>query len=99
MASSQYYLTQVNVRASPEVALRAGDALGLTLPLAPNTVMTQGQRSALWLGPDEWLIVDAPGTAAEIEARIRGAFAPDWGSVVDVSANRVAFELSGPSAR
>jgi len=30
---------------------------------------------------------------------VRAAFAPDWGAVTDVSANRVLFELSGPAAR
>ena len=93
------YLTQVNVRASGAVAGRIGVALGVPLPLEPNTVSTGGQRSALWLGPDEWLVVDDDGDAPEIEARVRQAFAPDWGSVVDVSANRAVFELSGPAAR
>ena len=30
---------------------------------------------------------------------MRASFAPDWGSVVDVSANRTVIELSGPRAR
>ena len=64
--------------------------------MAPNTVSNNGQRSALWLGPDEWLIVD-DGSAAS-EADVRAAFAPDWGSVVDVSANRVLFDLAGQTA-
>jgi sarcosine oxidase subunit gamma len=92
-------LTQVNVRASGGVITRIGDALGVALPVQPNTVQTREQMSALWLGPDEWLIVDAPDMAPRIEARVRRAFPPDWGSVVDVSANRVVFELSGSSAR
>ena len=65
--------------------------------MEPNTVNTAGQRSVLWLGPDEWLIVDE-GTPLS-EADVRQAFAPDWGSVVDLSANRVVFELEGPAAR
>jgi sarcosine oxidase subunit gamma len=93
------YVTQVNVRASEAVAARVGQALGMALPMEPNTVNTRDGRSALWLGPDEWLIVDAPGRVAEIETLVREVLAPDWGSVVDVSANRVVFELSGPSAR
>ena len=93
------YLTQVNVRASGAVVARIGAALGVTLPAEPNTVSTRGARSVLWLGPDEWLVVDDSGSASQIEASIRQAFAADWGSVVDVSANRVVFELSGPTAR
>jgi sarcosine oxidase subunit gamma len=90
-------LPQLNVRASGDVIQRVGAALGVALPTEPNTVSTAGQRSALWLGPDEWLIVDE-GPAAS-EADVRAAFAPEWGSVVDVSANRVVFDLIGPTAR
>ena len=98
MGSGQY-LTQVNVRASSTVAERVGEALGVALPTDPNTVVTRGERSALWLGPDEWLVIDAAGQAAQIEATVRQAFALEWGSVVDVSANRLVYELSGPAAR
>ena len=91
--------SQVNVRASGEVAARVSHALGLVLPAEPNTVSTNGQRSVLWLGPDEWLVVDGATPADEIEASVHQAFAPDWGSVVDVSANRTVVELSGPQAR
>jgi sarcosine oxidase subunit gamma len=90
---------QVNVRASGEVAARVGRALGLVLPVEPNTVSTSGERSALWLGPDEWLVVDGLTRVGGIEAVVRQAFTPDWGSVVDVSANRSVVELSGPHAR
>ena len=65
MGSGQY-LTQVNVRAASAVAERVGEALGVALPLDPNTVHTRGERSALWLGPDEWLVIDMPGHAAEV---------------------------------
>src|SRR5712692_4605465 len=71
---------QVNVRASGEVAVRVGEALGVALPVEPNTVATRGQRSVLWLGPDEWLVVDDGTPAEEIEASVRQAFDADWGS-------------------
>src|SRR5258707_9396570 len=86
----------VNVRASGEVAARVGRALGVALPIEPNTATTVGERSILWLGPDEWLVVDSESSAAEIEAHVRAAFAPDWGSAVDVSANRTIVQLPGP---
>src|SRR5262245_48517682 len=92
------YLPQLDVRCSPSVAERVGAALGVPLPTTPNTVRSNGQRSILWLAPDEWLVVDE-GSAAATEREVRAAFAPDWGAVTDVSANRVLFELSGPGAR
>ena len=56
-------------------------------PVDPNTTAVVAGRLVLWLGPDEWLVLggreeDFPGAAA----------------AVDVSANRVALELSGPAA-
>ena len=94
-----FLLSQVNVRAAGDVVARLGRALGAALPVEPNTVATVGARNILWLGPDEWLVVDGPDMAAEIEAHARQAFEPDWGSVVDVPANRTVVELSGPHAR
>src|SRR5260221_14177728 len=79
---------QVNVRASGDVAARVGRALGISLPIEPNTVATVGECSILWLGPDERLGVDSKGPAAGIEAHARAAFPPGRRSTGDGSANR-----------
>ena len=44
------FVSQVNLRVEPqsELAARAGQALGLDLPVAPNTTATGGLRTALW---------------------------------------------------
>ena len=52
-------------------------------PVAPNTVV----GDAIWLGPDEWLVL---GGREEDYAHMPAA--------VDVSANRVCLELSGDGA-
>src|SRR5205823_9666017 len=76
-----FLLSQVNVRAAGDVVARLGRALGAALPVEPNTVATVGARNILWLGPDEWLVLDGPDMAAEAEAHARPALDPDWGSV------------------
>ena len=78
------FRTMVNVRT------RATELLGVPLP-GPNTVATAGERSILWLGPDEWLVVGPPDDP--VAAELTGD------SVVDVSANRTTIELAGPHAR
>jgi sarcosine oxidase subunit gamma len=83
------FLAQVNVRCVAEDAERLG------LPLAPNTAAGDLERGALWLGPDEWLIVGAPGTEAVIAAEFERALAGTHHSVVDVSSNRTVIELRG----
>ena len=52
---------------------------------APGEVVQWGERSVLWLGPTEWLVVDGPPV--------------DLPGGVDVSANRTTIELSGDHAR
>jgi sarcosine oxidase subunit gamma len=52
-------------------------------PMAPNTVLGE----ALWLGPDEWLVLGG-----------RESDFADANAAVDVSANRVCLELAGPGA-
>ena len=70
-------------REVPPGDLRRARRTVSALPGEPNTVL----GDAIWLGPDEWLVLgaheeDYPGAAA----------------AVDVSANRVGFALSGPGA-
>ena len=66
-----------------EVELDAQVSVRGEPPLAPNTV----GGDALWLGPDEWLVL---GGREEDYA--------DQPAAVDVSANRICLELSGEGA-
>lgn len=96
------FLAQINVRANPQdarVSARFAAALGFALPTVPNTVRGDGDAYALWLGPDEWLVVGPPGAEAALEASARAGLGDTVGSVVDVSANRTAIELWGQEAR
>ncbi len=77
------FLTQVNVRLDPK------GAADLALPREPGAVTRTGDRLALWLGPDEWLLVGPPGSRFDLT----GA-----SSIVDVSAARTTIEISGPRA-
>ena len=66
-----------------EVELDAQVSVRGEPPVAPNTVV----GDAIWLGPDEWLVL---GGREEDYAELPAA--------VDVSANRVCLELSGDGA-
>lgn len=84
-------LAQVDLRVTEAMAARAP----LALPLAPNTWRATGDREALWLGPDQWLVVAAPGAAATLVAELEQAYQGQPRSVVDISANRAVLELVG----
>ena len=97
-------MAQVDLRADPHDAAAMGRlraALGVALPTISNTVTrsADGDRHALWLGPDEWLIVGPNGTASAIEAAARDAAADAVVTTVDVSGNRVVLEVDGARAR
>ena len=95
------FLAQVNVRldAKSPAADAVGPALGLQLPTEPNTVVHAGEVTAVWLGPDEWLVVGRPGTERELEGRIRAAAGDEPVAVTDLSAQRTTLLVGGPRAR
>ncbi|CAL9616680.1 Sarcosine oxidase subunit gamma [Streptomyces sp. enrichment culture] len=95
------FLSQLDVRldAKGAAAEAVGLALDLPLPLQPNTVARAGELTALWLGPDEWLLVGPPGNERDLESRIRQAAGDEFVSVTDVSAQRTTLLVTGPRAR
>ena len=93
---------QIDLRGNPSdpaFGAAVSQALGFSLPIAPNRVTAGGSLSALWLGPDEWLIVGVPGREATLAADLRRALAGQHFSVVDVSEARTVIVVSGRQAR
>ncbi len=90
--------TQLNLRVdighAPLDALRS--VLGVDLPGALSAEADENGRSVVWLGPDEWLVVD-PAAPAGLEDDLRAALACA-GAVTDQSGQRVSFEISGDVA-
>jgi sarcosine oxidase subunit gamma len=86
-----------------EIPFRAQLNLRCELPglPGPGTAARDGERTTLWLGPDEWLVLAPDGAQAEVERELREAIAASggWGAVTDVSAQRTTLELSAPAAR
>ncbi|QPC85509.1 sarcosine oxidase subunit gamma family protein [Mesorhizobium sp. NBSH29] len=84
------------------LALRVGEksvpslsrALGLSLPKKPKTSTIKGGRMALWLGPDEWLVIDEAGGDPLADC----ASVKALHSAVGVSHRNVAISVSGPAA-
>jgi sarcosine oxidase subunit gamma len=98
------FLTMVGIRVGrdTEAGQRIASVTG-GLPATCGAVSRTGDTSVLWLGPEEFLVV-APLEAHEslggdlIQA-LRQALADGEGQVVDLSANRTTFELTGPQSR
>jgi sarcosine oxidase subunit gamma len=85
--------THLDLRLHPAEAGR----VAFELPLEPNTVSRRGAHAALWLGPDEWLVVAPPAAQPRIAGELSTALAGVHASIVDVSANRAVLQLRGPA--
>ncbi len=91
-------LGRLSLRGGPAVLAAAGDAFGLALPLEACRAAEGDARAALWLGPDEQLLlVQESEWWSTLDAlRLRLAELPH--SLVDISQRQLALQLSGPHA-
>jgi len=95
------FVAQIDLRgdaANGDFNARVTAALGFDLPRA-NTWSGSPDRGALWLGPDEWLVVAQGDDSSTLEQTLRQILRDLHHSVVDLSANRTAIEITGREAR
>ena len=70
----------------------------IVLPHEACRAAVAGSRAALWLGPDEWLLLAEEGDAELIAGQIEAALAGTHHSCVDVSHRSCGFVVKGPQA-
>ncbi len=75
------------------------DVLGVALPDTPSTARTGADTTAIWFGPQEWLVTSTERGGEALEAQLRDAVAEHGGAAVDVSAQRTTLRLRGEHAR
>jgi sarcosine oxidase subunit gamma len=86
--------SRLSLRAPAESVEPLSKALGLALPTRPKTSAEKNGRAALWLGPDEWLVIDQSGGDPAADCAGVGQFH----SAVDISHRNVGIVVSGPGA-
>ncbi len=82
--------SRVNLRGNPKGYEKT---LGFAVPKKPKTSASKAGRHALWLGPDEWLVIDEKPGAVLMPKSSSKTFA-----AVDVSHRNAAAIISGPGA-
>ena len=92
-------LGYLNIRCGPGDAGLAGAALPFPLPTEPNATAEASGTAALWLGPDEWLVVTAPDAQLELAASLGRALSGAHSAVTDVSGGLTTIAVSGPASR
>ncbi|MFT4182560.1 MAG: sarcosine oxidase subunit gamma [Rhizobium sp.] len=86
--------SRISLRAPAESVAGLSKALGVKLPTRPKTSASANGRHALWLGPDEWLVIDENGAELVGLAASSGVLH----SATDVSHRNTAIIVSGPGA-
>ena len=87
--------TRLSLRVGSDGREAASQALGLALPARIGGRTVAGDRSALCLGPDEWVIEAAEGERVALAATLAELAARVPTSAVDVSDREVTLELAG----
>ena len=78
----------------------AAGVLGVdALPTAPSTTASGGDVTAIWLGPEEWLVTSEHRDGESLESTLRDAISEHGGAAIDVSAQRTTLRLRGTRAR
>lgn len=91
-------MARLVLRGRPAAIETAGRALGLPLPQRACQAAVAGQRAALWLGPDEWLLAAPAAEREALIAQLGAALGELPHALVDVSHRDAALEVSGPQS-
>jgi sarcosine oxidase subunit gamma len=89
---------RLSARGDRTAAEAIGRAFGVPLPREVCRSAEGGRRAALWLGPDEWLLIAASGEADAVMRDIEGELEGAAASLVDISDRQVGIDVVGPEA-
>lgn len=90
--------TRFSFRGGADAAAAASRAFGVELPATACRANATGTRAALWLGPDEQLLIAPESEFAAARDALAAALATIPHSLVDISHRQVAFEVRGAHA-
>lgn len=91
--------TRFILRGDDAAARALGGAFGVDLPRRPGAAARAGERAAIWLGPDEWLLIAQGEEPAALGAALEAALGDHAHSLVDVSQRQIGLDVSGVQAR
>jgi sarcosine oxidase subunit gamma len=86
------------LRGPEAVRVSCGMAFGAEPPSRLGSAGESEGRAALWLGPDEWLLIADGADAADIGAMLESVLEGTAHSLVDVSHRQVGLIANGPTA-
>ena len=90
------YVNKINLRFDPNNNVymsSCGKILGAELPTKPNTYIKNEKVKIIWLGPDEWMIIN--NQENELFFKLKNELGDLEASVTNVSENKIIIRLSG----
>ncbi|SVD35932.1 uncharacterized protein METZ01_LOCUS388786, partial [marine metagenome] len=92
-------MTKINLRGNPndkKFLSSANEVLNTILPTRTNIYIKIDSLKIIWLGPDEWLIVDEKGSdKQDLFSKLENSIGSQDASVTDVSENRTVIRIMG----
>jgi sarcosine oxidase, subunit gamma len=88
--------TKLVLRCASDAIVAAGKAFGIELPDVCRAASSQG-RAALWLGPDEWLLLAPPNDGDAITRQFAAEVTTPH-ALIDVSHRSAGIVVDGPRA-
>lgn len=90
---------KIAFRAADEAAIgKVAETFGVALPREACRSTTSGGRTALWLGPDEWMLTATGEDGGDIVAALEAVLVDVPHALVDVSDRSLAFAIEGALA-
>jgi len=86
------------LRGSRDAAARVGKRFGAAPPLEPRRANAADAHAALWLGPDEWLLIAEGETPEALGVDLEAALGAGPHSLVNISQRQLGLDLQGPNA-
>jgi sarcosine oxidase subunit gamma len=91
------FATRLSFRGQAEALAPVAQVFGVTPPVKPMGSAASCERAALWLGPDEWLLL-AEENAAGLMGDLETALGDVFHSLVDISHRQAGIAVEGPGA-
>ncbi len=90
--------TRLILQGGQQARALAAAAWGVGFSEEACRAQSAGTRASLWMGPDEYLLIDADAAAVPAMAALSQALAPVAHALVDISHRQIGFEIKGQHA-
>lgn len=87
---------RISLRAGPDAYSAVKSAIGIALPQTPGSTATRADVAALWIGPDEWILL--ADQSSDLIADLNEVAKTTLISAVDISHRNTAIEVAGGKA-